>query len=62
MSPDCPFCSATAQPQLARRRYRERGLVVLGHHHKGALTAHARGGEGLPQHYRFHFPVAIDPD
>ncbi|HEU5056651.1 MAG TPA: redoxin domain-containing protein [Kofleriaceae bacterium] len=64
MSPDCPFCSATAPSlNLLDDRYRERGLVVLGfYHHKNPEPLRAEAVKGYLEHYRFRFPVAIDPD
>jgi len=64
MSPDCPFCSATAPSlNLLDERYRERGLVVLGfYHHKNAEPLTPDAVKGYLEHYKFRFPVAIDPD
>ena len=64
MSPDCPLCSATAPSlNLLDERYRGRGLVVLGfYHHKGAEPLRPEAVKGYLAHYRFRFPVAIDPD
>lgn len=64
MSPDCPFCSATAPSlNLLDEKYRDRGLVVLGfYHHKSAEPLTPEAVKGYLAHYRFRFPVAIDPD
>ncbi len=64
MSPDCPFCSATAPSlNLFDQRYRERGLVVLGfYHHKSPEPLDPEAVKGYLEHYEFRFPVAIDPD
>jgi thiol-disulfide isomerase/thioredoxin len=64
MSPDCPFCSATAPSlNLLDERYRERGLVVLGfYHHKNREPLTPEAVKGYLEHYKFRFPVAIDPD
>ena len=64
MSPECPFCSATA-PALNQLddRYRGRGLVVLGfYHHKRAEPLDPDAVRGYLEHFEFRFPVAIDPD
>jgi thiol-disulfide isomerase/thioredoxin len=59
----CPYCKATA-PALneLHRRYRDRGLVVVGvYHHKSPAPLREgqvkRGAEALG----FRFPVATDP-
>lgn len=64
MSPDCPLCSATAPSlNLLDERYRERGLVVLGfYHHKDKVPLTPELVKGYLEHYKFRFPVAIDPD
>lgn len=64
MSPECPFCSATAPSlNLLDDRYRDRGLMVLGfYHHKRAEPLEAEAVKGYLEHYKFRFPVAVDPD
>ncbi len=64
MAPSCPFCSATA-PALNRfdEEYRGRGLVVIGvYHHKDPEALDVETVRGYVEHYRFRFPVAVDPD
>ncbi len=64
MAPSCPFCSATA-PALNRfdEEYRGRGLVVIGaYHHKDPEPLDVETVRGYVEHYRFRFPVAVDPD
>jgi thiol-disulfide isomerase/thioredoxin len=63
-SPDCPFCSATAPSLNALDdRYRDGGLVVLGfYHHKNKEPLRPEAVKGYLEHYKFRFPVAIDPD
>ena len=64
MSPECPFCSATAPSlNVLDDRYRERGLVVLGfYHHKRPEPLEADAVKGYLEHFKFRFPVAVDPD
>jgi thiol-disulfide isomerase/thioredoxin len=64
MSPDCPFCSATAPSlNLLDERYRDRGLVVIGfYHHKNPEPLDPEAVKGYLEHFEFRFPVAIDPD
>jgi peroxiredoxin len=64
MSPDCPLCSATAPAlNVLDDRYRDRGLVVLGfYHHKLQEPLTAEAVKGYLEHFKFRFPVAIDPD
>jgi peroxiredoxin len=64
MSPDCPFCSATA-PSLNRLHtlYKDRGLVVVGmYHHKGQEPLKPGDVESYVRHFGFQFPVAVDDD
>jgi peroxiredoxin len=64
MSPDCPYCSATAPSLNALAQdFGARGLVVIGmyhHKHDDALTP-AKVRDWVKD-YRFTFPVAIDRD
>jgi len=64
MSPDCPFCSATAPSlNVLDERYRDRGLVVIGfYHHKNPEPLDPAAVKGYLEHFKFRFPVAIDPD
>jgi peroxiredoxin len=64
MSPECPYCSATA-PSLNQlhARYKDRGLVVVGaYHHKRPEPLRPDDVAGYTAHYGFSFPVAIDAD
>src|SRR5215831_8416770 len=64
MSPECPFCTATA-PSLNQlhREYAARGLVVVGaYHHKRAEPLRPGDVAGYAAHYGFQFPVAVDPE
>ncbi|AUX36045.1 uncharacterized protein SOCE836_082510 [Sorangium cellulosum] len=64
MSPNCPFCSATAPALKALdERYRSRGLVVVGmYHHKDDEPLDPAAVKGYLSHFGYSFPVAIDPD
>jgi peroxiredoxin len=60
----CPYCSATA-PALRDfdRRYRERGLKVIGmYHHKEDTPFEPRVYEDTAREYEFTFPLAVDTD
>ena len=62
-APGCPFCSATA-PALNdfHRRYRDRGLRVLGfYHHKSDAPLDPEAVEAYARAFGFTFPIAIDP-
>jgi peroxiredoxin len=64
-SADCPYCSATAPSLVALDDdYRSRGLSVVGmyHHKSEAPLVVADVRTLVTEHYRFHFPVAIDDD
>jgi peroxiredoxin len=64
MSPECPFCTATA-PSLNQlhREYAARGLVVVGaYHHKRAEPLGPGEVAGYAAQYGFQFPVAVDPE
>ena len=61
-APHCPFCRATA-PALNdfHRRYRDRGLAVLGfYHHKSGSRLDPKQVEAWAGDFGFEFPVAID--
>lgn len=61
-APHCPFCRATA-PALNdfHRRYRDRGLEVLGfYHHKSGSRLDPEQVEAWAGDFGFEFPVAID--
>ena len=43
--------------------HRGRGLVVIGvYHHKDPEPLNVETVRGYVEHYRFRFPVAVDPD
>ncbi|MGH9361369.1 MAG: peroxiredoxin family protein [Thermoanaerobaculia bacterium] len=61
-APHCPYCRATA-PALNdfHRRYRDRGLVVLGfYHHKSSGRVDPEQVGEWAEELGFEFPVAID--
>jgi len=61
-APGCPFCAATA-PALNEfhKRYRDRGLVVIGfYHHKSRTPLDVRQVERSSDKLGFRFPVAVD--
>ncbi|HEX5760459.1 MAG TPA: TlpA disulfide reductase family protein [Thermoanaerobaculia bacterium] len=61
-APHCPYCRATA-PALNdfHRRYRERGLAVLGfYHHKSQARLDPEQVNAWAEQLGFEFPVAID--
>jgi peroxiredoxin len=63
-APDCPFCGASA-PTLndLDRRYRDRGLVVVGfYHHKENAPLDAAAVARYARAFGFRFPLAIDVD
>jgi len=64
MSPNCPFCSATAPSLKALdAAYRERGLSVIGmYHHKDPEPLDPQAVKGYLAHFGYTFPVAIDPE
>jgi peroxiredoxin len=64
MSPDCPYCSASA-PALNQLHadYASRGLVVVGmYHHKRPEPLELDAVRGWVRDFRFAFPVAVDRD
>jgi thiol-disulfide isomerase/thioredoxin len=63
-APGCPFCEASI-PALNEfaKRYRERGLVVLGfYHHKSPAPLTPAHVKEQIQQLNLEFPVAIDRD
>jgi thiol-disulfide isomerase/thioredoxin len=64
MSPNCPFCSATAPALKALdERYRDKGLTVIGmYHHKDPEPLNPENVRGYLTHFGYSFPVAIDPE
>lgn len=63
-APDCPFCAATA-PSLNEwyRRYRERGLVIIGvYHHKANSPLSIDRVRKYSRAFGFKFPIAIDTE
>jgi peroxiredoxin len=63
-APDCAFCEASA-PALNEfwKRYRDRGLVVVGlYHHKSSEALRLADVKKQSRKFGFEFPVAIDPD
>jgi peroxiredoxin len=63
-APGCPYCAATA-PALNEfhRRYRERGLVVVGaYHHKARTPLDLNDVKRSAKEFGFTFPVAVDRD
>jgi peroxiredoxin len=63
-SPNCPLCTVTA-PALRQLwdEFKDQGLMVIGmYHHKDPEPMDPEGVRRIIEHYRFQFPVAIDPD
>jgi peroxiredoxin len=63
-APGCPYCAASAEGlnELARK-YRERGLEVIGvYHHKASTPLTREHVEAQAKRLGFTFPVAIDRD
>lgn len=60
----CPYCKRTAPALNALdRRYRERGLVVVGlHHPKSAYTRERDAVRAAARDLEFHFPIGTDDD
>lgn len=63
-APGCPYCAASADALNGWwKKYRDRGLVVIGAYHHKADTPLTR--EHVAQQAKrlgFPFPIAIDPD
>jgi peroxiredoxin len=63
-SPACPMCTATA-PALRQLwdELKDQGLMVVGmYHHKDPEPMDPEMVRRTIEHFRFRFPVAIDPD
>ena len=63
-APGCPYCEASA-PALNEfwKKYRDRGLVVVGiYHHKSDTPLTRRQVALQAKKFGFEFPVAIDAD
>jgi peroxiredoxin len=63
-SPSCPHCAASSRALTTlHRRFRERGLVVVGiYHHKDDQPLRDGAVAEYAKQYGFEFPVAIDPE
>jgi peroxiredoxin len=64
MSPDCPYCTATA-PALRQLHhdYHDRGLTVVGmYNHTRPEPLDVEKVRGWVHDFKFDFPVAVDPD
>lgn len=61
-APGCPYCAASAEALIDwSKRYRERGLVVIGmYHHKSNAPLTREHVEGEARKLGFTFPIAID--
>ncbi|MEQ1860619.1 MAG: redoxin family protein [Chthoniobacteraceae bacterium] len=63
-SPGCPYCSASADSLNAfAKKYRDRGLVVIGaYHHKAQTPLTTEHVTAQATRLGFNFPTAIDHD
>lgn len=63
-APGCPYCSASADALNGwARKYRDRGLVVIGmYHHKERTPLTPEHVETHARKLGFEFPIAIDED
>ena len=63
-APDCPYCAASADALNGWwKKYRDRGLVVIGAYHHKADTPLTPGHVAQQaKRLGFNFPIAIDPD